>query len=88
MTQLPLELQVLPRSIYTHTWLGKVAKTFFLGDVEITDSKAYVDDCVQSYSRALHDIVGIHMIIKVWEIVKGTYSCLECKFDCQQESLH
>ena len=71
MTQLHLELQVLPHSMSTHTWLGKVAKTFFLGVVKITDSKAYLDNCVQSYSRALHDMVGIHMIIKVWEIEKG-----------------
>ena len=74
---------------YLHlTRLGKVVRTFFLGDVEITDSKAYLDDCVESYSKALHDIVGIHMIIKVWEIVKGTCSCLEYEFDRQQGSLH
>jgi len=74
--------------VYSVKQVGKVVKTFFLGDVEITDSKAYLDNCVESYSRALHDIVGIHMIIKVWEIVKGMYSCLECKVDRQQESLH
>jgi len=73
-----LELQVLRHSISTLTRLGKVVKTFFLGDVEITDSRAYLDDCVGSYHRALSDIVGIRMIIKVWEIVKGMASCLEC----------
>ena len=70
------------------TRLGKVVRTFFLGDVEITDTKAYLDNCIESYSRALHDIVGIRMIIEVREIVKGTCSCLECKFDHQQASLH
>jgi hypothetical protein len=53
--------------------LGKVIKTFFLGDVEITDSKAYLDKCVESYRSALNTIVGVRMIIKVWEIVKGMY---------------
>ena len=57
--------------------LGKIVKTFFLGDVEITDSKAYLDNCVENYHRALSNIVGIRMIIKVWEIVKGTCSCLD-----------
>jgi len=47
-------------------------KTLFLGDVKITDSKAYLDNCVENYSRAIHDIVGVGMIIKVWELIKGT----------------
>jgi hypothetical protein len=64
--------------------LGKVVKTLFLGDVEITDSKVYLDNCVENYHRALSDIVGIRMIIKVWEIVKGTCSYRECNFDHQQ----
>ena len=57
--------------------LGKVAKTFFLGDVEITDSKTYLDNCVENYHRAVSNIVSAPMIIKVWEIVKGTCSCLK-----------
>ena len=52
-------------------------RTFFLGDVKITDSKAYLNNCIESYSRALHDFVGIHLIIKVWELVKGTCSSLD-----------
>lgn len=48
-------------------------KTFFLGDVEITDSKAYLYECVVRYSRALNEIVGIRMIIEVREMVKGKW---------------
>ena len=65
-----LELQVLLHSICTLTRLGKVVKTFLLGDVKITDSKAYLNNSVENYHRTLSDIVGIRMIIKVWEIVK------------------
>jgi hypothetical protein len=61
--------------------LGKVVKTLFLGDEQIIDSKAYLDNCIENYSRALNDIVGIRMIIKVWEMVKGMCSCLECEFN-------
>jgi hypothetical protein len=62
---------------------GKVVKTLFLGDEKIIDSKVYLDNCIENYSRALNDIVGIRMIIKVWEMVKGKCSCLECEFNCQ-----
>jgi len=65
-------------SVFTKARLGRVVKTFFVGDVEITDSKAYLGDCVESYHKALSEIVGVRMIIKVWEIVKGKGSCLEC----------
>jgi hypothetical protein len=54
--------------------LGRIVRTFFLGDAEVIDSKAYLDTCIENYHRALSDIVGIRMIIKVWEIVKGTCS--------------
>jgi len=54
--------------------VGRVVKTFFLGDAEIVDSKTYLDTCIENYRRAINDIVGIRMIIKVWEIVKGTSS--------------
>jgi hypothetical protein len=57
--------------------LGRVVKTFFLGDVEITDSRIYLDICIEKYHRALSDIVGIRMIIKVWEAVKDIYSSLD-----------
>jgi len=50
-----------------------VVKTFFLGDTKIVDSKADLDTCVDNYHKALSNIVGVHMIIKVWEIVKGTF---------------
>jgi hypothetical protein len=50
---------------------GKIIKTFFLGDDKITDSKAYLEKSVDNYTRALSNIVGVRMIIKVWEIVKG-----------------
>ena len=52
--------------------LGKVVKTFLLGDLKVTNSKAYLDTCVVNYSRALIDIIGVPMIIEVREIVKGT----------------
>ena len=52
----------------------RFVKTFVLGDPEVVDSKAYLDTCIENYHRALSDIVGIRMIIKVWEIVKGTCS--------------
>lgn len=55
-----------------------MVKTFFIGDVEITDSKAYLDNCVESYHKALSDVVGVRMIIKVWEKVKGKGSRLKC----------
>lgn len=49
-----------------------MVKTLFLGDKEITDSKAYLDNCVDNYSRALTEIVGVRIVIKVWEMMKGT----------------
>ena len=70
------------------TRLGKIAKSFFLGDVKITDSKAYLDNCVENYSRAIHDIVCVRMIIEVLELVKGIGSRLESKVDNQQGRLH
>ena len=54
----------------------------------MTDSKADLDACVENYSRAIHDIVGVRMIIKVWETVKGMCSCLEFAFNHQQRWLH
>jgi hypothetical protein len=63
------------------TRLGKIVKTLFLGDVKVNDSKVYLDSCVENYSRAIHDIVGVRMIIKVWEIVKGMSLCFKCEFD-------
>jgi hypothetical protein len=51
--------------------LHKVIKTFFLGDAEIIDSKTCLDKCVENYRNALNTVVGIRMIIKVWEVVKG-----------------
>ena len=59
-------------------------KTLFLGDVQITDSKVYLDSCVENYSRAIHDIVGVRMIIKVWEIVKGMCACFKCESHREQ----
>ena len=53
---------------------GKVIKVFFTGDEKITDSKVYLEKCVDSYSRALSNIVGVRMLIKVWEMVKGVHS--------------
>jgi hypothetical protein len=50
---------------------GKVVKTFFAGDEKVTDSKVYLEKCVDSYGRALTNIVGVRSIIKVLEIVKG-----------------
>jgi hypothetical protein len=61
-----------PLCITYLTKSGRVIKTFFLGDAKITDSKAYLDTCVENYRRALNDIVGIRMIMEVWEIVKGS----------------
>ena len=55
---------------------GRVVKTFFLGDDEISDSKAYLAICVESYHRTLSG-VGVRMIIEVREIVKGILSCLK-----------
>jgi hypothetical protein len=57
--------------MFAEVYKGKVIKTFFLGDVEITDSKTYLDKCVENYRSALNTIVGVRMIIKVWEAVKG-----------------
>jgi len=51
---------------------GRVVKTLFLGDANVIDSKAHLDVSIENYHRAISDIVGIRMIIKVWEIVKGT----------------
>ena len=47
-----------------------MVKNFFLGDVEITDSKAYLDNCIADYHRALGNM-GVRAIIEVREIVKG-----------------
>jgi hypothetical protein len=68
---------IAPSHMHLHE-VRQVVKTFFLGDAQIIDSKAYLDNCVENYHRALSSIVGIHMIVKVWEIVKGICSCLEC----------
>jgi hypothetical protein len=86
--QLRLELQVLHHTVSMFMNLGRVVKTLLLGDLEITDSKAYLDTCVENYRRALSDIVVIRTIIKVEEIVKGTLPCFECEVDCQQGWLH
>ena len=51
--------------------LGKVLKVFFQGDETITDSKAYFEKCVDNYSRALSNIVGVRMLLKVYELVRG-----------------
>ena len=51
-------------------------KTFFLGDVEITDSKTYLDGCVDDYRSVLNTVVGVRVIIKVWEVVKGNISLI------------
>lgn len=53
-----------------------MVKTFFLGDDEINDSKAYLAICVENYHRTLSG-VGVRMIIEVREIVKGISSLLE-----------
>ena len=50
-----------------------MVKTFFVGDAKIVDSKADLDTCIDNDHKALNNIVGIHMIIKVWEIVKSTF---------------
>lgn len=55
------------------TMIGRVIKVFFAGDAKITDSKTYFDKCVANYSRAINDIVGVHTILKVWEVVKGNF---------------
>jgi len=52
--------------------IGKVVKVFFTGDEKITNSKVYLETCVERYSKALSNIVGMRMLIKVWEMVKGT----------------
>jgi len=72
----------------TYASLGKVVKTIVLGDVEILDSKAYLQNCVESYHRVISQVVGNRMIIRVGEMVKGTCSSLECEFDRQQGWLH
>ena len=75
MTRLPLESPVHTacESMCVMT-IGKVVKVFFIGDEKITDSKVYLEKCVDNYSRALANVVGVRSIIKVLEIVKGTFS--------------
>jgi hypothetical protein len=41
----------------------------------MTDSKTYFDKCVARYSDAINNIVGVHTILKVWEVVKGNLFC-------------
>ena len=53
--------------------IGKVIKAFVQGQDHITGAKAYLERCVDNYSKALSNIVGIRMLIKVWEIVRGTF---------------
>ena len=52
--------------------VGRVLRTFFLGDTEITDAETYFKTCVQNFRRALNDMVSIPLTIEVWELVKGT----------------
>lgn len=61
------------------TEIGRLAKTFFVGDTDIVASKAFLDECIENYSRALRDMAGIPMIIEVREMVKGTYSVLKIR---------
>jgi hypothetical protein len=54
------------------TLLGKIAKTFFLGDTKIVDAGQYLESCVTNYRRALLDVVGIPLIIETRELLKGS----------------
>lgn len=59
----------IPRS--SSNCIGKVIKAFVQGQDNITGARVYLERCVDDYSKALSNIVGIRMLIKVWEIVRG-----------------
>ena len=53
------------------TYIGNVVKVFFTGGEDITDSKTYLETCVQAYSTALSNIILVRTHIKVSDILKG-----------------
>lgn len=60
-----------PQSKAVSNIAGKIVKVFFAGGEQITDSKVYLQTCVDNYSRALTNVVGIRVLIEVREMLKG-----------------
>jgi tetratricopeptide (TPR) repeat protein len=50
--------------------VGKVAKVFFIGDVEVTDSSTYLKSAVNDYGMAL-SVFQTGTVIKVYELLKS-----------------
>jgi hypothetical protein len=48
----------------------KTLKVFFAGE-KVTDSKTYLEKCIDKYNKALSNVGTIHLIAKVSEIEKG-----------------
>lgn len=49
---------------------GKIVKTFLVGDEKISDSKVYLQNAIENYTRALNTF-HIGVSINVLEVVKG-----------------
>jgi hypothetical protein len=53
---------------------GKVLRSFFVGE-RITDAKAYLERCATAYDKAIANVVGVRLLTKVWQVVKGMLAC-------------
>jgi len=77
-------LEVWVQVLYDMTnAVGNILKVIFTGDEEITDSKTYLNSCVQAYSTALTSIMLVRTHIKVSDILKGT--CIRLWVDKSKE---
>jgi hypothetical protein len=52
--------------------LGKVTKTIFRGDEQITDATSHLRSSIESYNNALGNI-NLRIVIKLYELLKGKF---------------
>jgi hypothetical protein len=50
--------------------LGRITKTFFIGDQKITDSSEYLKETIQRYSQTLGTI-QVSLNLRICEVLSG-----------------